>query len=196
MSDFDQNVPHEGGQPQGGPGPQQEAPHSQEYSQQAPPPPRGGYSTIPPDHKSVGGAALLSCFPGLGQVYAGYPRRGIQIALTVAGLIMILNAGGLYMIHPFAGIMLAFAWCFNIIDAARCARIYNQIADGASADQLTSELPLPLRFGGRGGGIFLVGLGGFLLLVTLFDFSLAFLEEWWPAGLIGLGLWMIRRERD
>lgn len=188
MNDNDHSIPTDEG-PQPSPG------SEQQYYQSAPPP-RGGYSTILPHHKSVGGAAILSCLPGIGQTYAGYPRRGIQIALTVAGLIMILNVGGLHPLHPFVGIMLAFTWVFNIIDASRCARIFNQIADGGPTEVLANELPLPLRFGGRGGGIFLVALGTLLLLVTLFDFSLAFLEDWWPAGLIGLGLWMILRERD
>jgi hypothetical protein len=190
MSDYDQDIPR-GSDESPGSGPEGQ----QGFRQQGPPPPYGGYSTRSSDRKSVGAAALLSLMPGIGQTYAGYPGRGIRVALLVAGFIMILNVRDLEALHPFVGLMLAFTWIFNVIDAARCARIYNQIADGVAADDAMTEPPLPLNFGGRAGGLVLVVVGSLLLMVTLFDFSLAFLRDWWPAGLILLGLWMIRQDR-
>ena len=42
----------------------------------------------------------------------------------------------------------------------------------------------------------LIVVGSLLLMVTVFDFSLAWLEDWWPAGLIALGVYMIRQSRS
>lgn len=48
----------------------------------------------------------------------------------------------------------------------------------------------------RTGGITLIVVGSLLLMVTVFDFSLRWLEGWWPAGLIVLGAYIVSQSRQ
>lgn len=160
---------------------------------------RGRDASAPPrglPAKSVTAAVLMSLFPGVGQVYAGYVKRGFTIVVIVASLIFLLNVHELRGLHPFLGMLLPFVWIFNLVDAGRCAQIYNQVATGVAPQELPSELPMPTDLGGRTGGITLIVVGSLLLMVTVFDFSLRWLEDWWPAGLIALGAYMLSQSRE
>ena len=46
------------------------------------------------------------------------------------------------------------------------------------------------------GGVILVAIGSLALLNTLFDFSMRWLEDWWPVVMIALGVWLIRKGRN
>lgn len=62
-------------------------------------------------------AALLSIIPGMGQIYAGYVKRGISLFLILgvqAGLLISVSATGLLA-------WLFLLWLWNIKDAERCA---------------------------------------------------------------------------
>jgi hypothetical protein len=130
--------------------------------------------------------------PGLGQVYVGYYQRGFVFLAVVAGTIALLSSGvargGLEVL---AGLFLAFFWIFNMIDASRCAQIYNLAVAGATDEELRQSLQLPGTGGGTLIGWILVALGGLLLLNTLFDFDMSWLEDVWPAGLMLLGGYLI-----
>jgi hypothetical protein len=174
---------------------------------------QGGSST-PPPHESYGQqsqpqlerkspvtAAVLSCMPGLGQVYVGYYQRGFMNIAVAAGVIFLLNQYELREFQPLLGVFLPFFWIYNMIDAARCAHAVNR---GAAAG-VQPELPqLPAAVGGGGSvfaGVVLVGLGTLFLGRTVFDFSLEWLTTWWPLLLILIGARMIyagrsRHQRD
>jgi hypothetical protein len=148
------------------------------------------------ERKSVAAAAVLSCLPGLGQVYAGYYQRGFTHIAVVAGLILLLNQSQLWTIHPFIGVFLPFYWIYNIIDASRCAQIANRIARGDAPADIAGPLPMPGQFGGTVTGIFFIGLGFLLLMVTKFDMDLRWLGEWWPVILIVIGGNLLFRSRS
>ena len=145
----------------------------------------------PPERKSPVTATVLSCMPGLGQVYVGYYQRGFVNIAVAAGVIFLLNQYELREFQPLLGVFLPFFWIYNMIDAARCAHAVNR---GAEAG-IQPELPaLPAAIGGGGGvfaGVVLVALGMLFLGRTVLGFSLAWLAEWWPVFLILFGARMI-----
>ncbi len=138
-------------------------------------------------------ASLLSCFPGLGQIYIGYYQRGFTHAIIVAVAITAL-ASGIGSLTPLFGVLLAFFWIYNIIDAGRRASLYNQAVDGVE----NIEMPQDIKLGGGGsmaGGALLIAIGFVLFLYTRFDVSMVWLEEWWPLGAVVLGVYLIYKAR-
>jgi len=135
-------------------------------------------------------AGLLSLLPGLGQVYVGYYQQGF-INLLVIGCTISLLATGLGPLTPLGGFFVAFYWMFNIIDASRRALFYNETLAGLEQVELPAELKLPSGQGTLLGGILLVCLGGIALSHTVFGYRLDWLEDWWPAALIIVGLVLI-----
>ena len=154
------------------------------------PPPAQPMMGRDPRAKSWVFASLLSCMPGLGQIYIGYYRRGFIHIMTVAGIITML-ASDVGELTPFLGLFLAFFWLYNIIDAGRRAALYNQALLG------TETIEPPAEFGSMGwkgsllAGLLLTAGGTLLLLHTRFDISLAWMEDWWPVGPIGVGVYLL-----
>ncbi len=142
-------------------------------------------------------AGLLSgILPGLGQVYVGYLQIGITLGLIIAGCITVLSSGGGGGVEPLFGLTLAFTWLFGIIDAVRRAGAYNRYLDGFGSDAPPPELATPGWAGSRAGGVVLIVLGGLLTLNRLFDIDLEWLENVWPLGLVGLGVWLVWKSRQ
>ncbi len=155
--------------------------------------------TVPPVRKSPALATLLSCMPGLGQVYVGYYQQGFLCVVAVATTIMILKSPAMRAWYPFFGVFLAFFWIFNMIDANRRAMHYNRVAAGLGGEEIPEGFALPGTGGSVAGGVILVVLGLMLFLNVKFGVSMAWLEDWWPLALVGGGIWLIvqaRRERD
>ena len=161
-----------------------------------PPPPRPADANL----KSPVLAGFLSAiFPGLGQIYVGYYQRGATFTLTEAAIISVLAGGLMRGLEPLLGIAIGFIWFLGIIDANRLANLYNQAMQGRAGMNLPEGFQLPRERGSYAGGAVLVVLGLLLFLNRNFDFSLEWLEDWWPLGVVGLGIWLIvkaRRGRD
>ncbi|GLH74170.1 hypothetical protein GETHLI_26720 [Geothrix limicola] len=138
-------------------------------------------------------AAVLSGMPGLGQVFLGYTRLGFMHAGTAAVLVCLMSSNRLGMLEPAVGIFLAFFWLYNMVDAYRRALLLNE----AISRMETPELPDgfgAVSFGGRlAVGIGLIFVGLLTLLNLRFNISLAWLDQWWPAGLVLLGLYLVVR---
>jgi hypothetical protein len=142
--------------------------------------------------KSPSLAAVLSIFPGLGQVYVGALRRGFVYAGIFAGFIVLLSSGAAWEIKPAVAIMMSFFYFYNLIDAARMANLFNDTADGATAEELRREFLAGVgQRGSIGGGIALLAGGILFLAHTWFDFSLEWISEWWPLVPIGFGAWLL-----
>jgi TM2 domain-containing membrane protein YozV len=142
--------------------------------------------------KSAGLAAVLSLFPGLGQVYVGAIRRGFLYAGIFAGLTVLLSSGGARGIEPAVGMMLAFFYLYNMIDAARMANLFNDTADGATLEDLRRDFLAGIgQRGSIAGGTALLAGGILFLLHTWFDVSLEWLRDWWPLLPIGFGVWLL-----
>jgi len=130
--------------------------------------------------------------PGLGQVYVGYYPRGFVHALVVATLISVLSSQDNHSaLVPLGALFLVFFWLYNIIDAGRRAAMYNHALAGGEMIDLPKDLSLPGMRGSIVGGMVLVGLGLVLLSHTAYGYSLDWLEDWWPAGLLILGTYLV-----
>lgn len=148
-----------------------------------------------PRHKSVALATVLSFFmPGVGQIYVGTYARGFVHFLVFGGIITILSMGP-GPLTPLFGIGLAFFWFYNVIDAGRRATQYNLLIDAQANGVLPPDIKLPGARGSMAGGVALVVLGLLLLMYTRFDFDMYWVEEWWPAGLIAVGVWLFLKDR-
>jgi hypothetical protein len=186
------------------PGPSASQPSGQAY-QQAPPAagqaPGGWHdsrgrwheraaSAFETRRKSPGLASVLSLAPGLGQVYLGYYARGFTHLAIVAFVISLLAEGGIPdFMYPLLGLFLPFFWLYNIIDAGRRAAYCNMVLEGGS-EGLPPEFDVPQRGGSMAGGVALI-IGGLAMLLHLqFDWSLIWLETWWPILPVGIGIYL------
>jgi len=170
-------------------------------TQQVPPrpEPQGAASAPPPNYfqadsrlKSPGLAAFLSIMPGLGQVYVGYYQQGFFHIVIVASTIALLSRG-IGSLEPLFGMMLAFFWLFNMIDAARRASFYNQaMARGGQIESLEG-FRLPNQRGGLLGGVIMIVIGLLALMNIHFHLTFYWLERWWPITLVLFGAYLIYR---
>jgi hypothetical protein len=138
-------------------------------------------------------ATLLSLVPGLGQVYVGYYQQGFINVLVVGSMITLLNVQteGIQRLEPLLGFFLAFYWLYNLVDAHRRATYYNLALAGVAAMELPQEFRMPERHGSLPGGLLLIVGGMVIASHTVFGYSLAWLERWWPAALIMMGLYLV-----
>ncbi|MFH1845659.1 MAG: hypothetical protein ABIF77_20940 [bacterium] len=146
--------------------------------------------------KSPALSGWLSLCPGLGQIYIGYYQLGFINIVVAASIITILASGAFRGLEPLLGMFLAFFWLYNIVDAIRRAMHYNQVLAGQGKVDLPEGFVLPGAKGSLFGGVSLVVLGVLLLMHTKFDYSLEWLDEWWPLGAIALGVYLIVKHRQ
>jgi hypothetical protein len=164
-------------------------PSWQPYPESAPPPPAAHAPAAQRDaiHQKIPFlAAILSGFPGLGNVYNGLYLRGLIQFLIIGTLVNMLDHGG----SPFLGMALAFFWAFNILDAYRQAVLINF---GYSQDLGLADLPQRPR-AGQGGlvaGIILTFLGTIAFLDQYVNIDLRWLYDLWPLAIVAVGVWLI-----
>lgn len=141
-------------------------------------------------HQSPVVAAVLSLLPGLGHAYLGYSRLGILHAIMAAALVGIMSPNILGMLEPMVGIFMVFFWLFAMVDAHRRALLLSESVTRMETEKLSEDLK-PMTRKVRitlGITMTLAGLLGLLLLRV--DIPLAWLEMWWPAGFVLLGLYL------
>jgi TM2 domain-containing membrane protein YozV len=144
-----------------------------------------------PRRKSPALAAMLSLVPGLGQVYLGYYQQGFINILVIGALIAYLASDTLRSLVVLAAFFMVFYWFYNIVDAARRASLYNQMLAGLGPTQLPEDIEGPATKGSLIGGIALIVFGALMFAHTKFDFSLDWLEDWWPIALVFAGAYLI-----
>ncbi len=146
----------------------------------APPPaPRTGGLTV---RHAV--SVILALFPGLGHIYNGLYQRGIVFFLFAVGSIFLATEEGLM------GLVVAFVWLFNIIDAYRQATL---IELGHLPDLGVEDSATPPPAGQfalfAGAGLFVIGF------LALLDYTLGYdmdrVWEFWPLGLLAVGAWLM-----
>ena len=131
-------------------------------------------------------AGVLALMPGLGHVYVGYYRQAFQNVLVICFAFLLLSSGAFDGVEPPIALFMAFYWLYNVVDAVRRASLYNQALVGLRAMDLPDDVPspMPLRMGSLGGGILLVAVGLILFTHTMFNWSLRWVGDWWPMGLV------------
>ncbi len=147
------------------------------------------YAVVAPNsqtlHKSPWLAALLSAFPGMGNVYNGLYVRGFVFFLAFASCLALAIKGS-----PLFALGIAFTWIFNVLDAYRQAVLINY---GYGRDLAAIEAArAPAAWGEKiTAGILLLALGTVALLKQYFDIELAWLLDLWPLALLALGGWLV-----
>jgi hypothetical protein len=135
---------------------------------------------------------LSGIIPGLGHIYAGFFREGLMIPAVLAVLIVTISTE-IEGLLPVAIVGLVFTYFFGIIDAVRRTQAYNLALDNDGKAPEIQGIEFLGSRGSRVGGIVLIVLGGIIFLNLQFDFSLAWLEDWWPLGMIALGVWLVMK---
>ena len=153
------------------------------------------YLAADPRRKSTFIAGVLSLMPGLGQVYVGYYKRGFTNVLIAGSVFTFLLASeGATPLNPLGIMFLMFFELYNIIDASRCATMYNLALDGVEQMLLPDDMSEGVFSGIRGsflGGTVLIVFGIIALTNTAMGFSLEWLEEWWPVAPLMLGVYLV-----
>ncbi len=158
-----------------------------------------------PRFKSPALATFLSLMPGLGQVYVGYYRQGFINVIVIGSLISLISPGpdDVGRIFPLMVFFLVFYWLYNLVDAARRASFYNQALSGVPPTELPQEFTMPERHGSLLWGGILILAGVVIASHTILGYSLVWLERWWPAALILVGVYLVtqswlekKRERE
>lgn len=144
-----------------------------------------------PRRRSPALACMLSAMPGLGHVYLGYIRLGFVHAIVIATILTLMAAEALGPLITMASVFLAFFWLYGIIDAGRRATLINQALLGRLDLELPETVGEPGLRGSIPGGVAIIGVGVLLLSNTLFGVSLVWIEDWWPAAVIGFGLYLV-----
>jgi hypothetical protein len=165
--------------------------HPQPPEPVPPPPAPPPSAALPPPvpapigQKSPVFAAILSLFPGIGNVYNGLYLRGLTLFLITASLAFLADEG-----HEMFGFMAAFFWIFNVIDAYRQATLINY---GYAQDLGLVDLPQAPRAsqGGLAAGIILTLIGLFAVLDEYFRVDLNWVFDLWPAALLAIGIGLI-----
>jgi hypothetical protein len=144
-------------------------------------------AAIPPPvgRKNPGLAALLSLFPGMGNIYNGLYMRGLTFFIIVVSLIGITVHD-----HPLFGMAVAFFWLFNVIDSYRQATLINY---GYAQDLGLLDMPKVPRAGQGGllaGGLMaLIGVAA--ILDQYFNIRFDWIFDVWPFALVAVGVWLI-----
>lgn len=134
-------------------------------------------------------AAVLSLFPGMGNIYNGLYLRGMTFFLVIASLIGIVSRN-----HNRGEELFVFAifffWLFNVIDAYRQATLINY---GYAQDLGLTDLPRHPRAsqGGLAAGILLTLIGLIALADRYLYIPLDWIFDLWPFVLVAGGLWLI-----
>lgn len=130
-------------------------------------------------------AALLSAFPGIGNIYNGLYMRGVTFFLIVMSLVGIADKG-----DDAFGFVAAFFWLFNVIDAYRQATLINY---GYAQDLGLVDMPRHPRAsqGGILAGVVLLLIGSVATIERYFNVRLEWMLDLWPFALILAGVWMI-----
>lgn len=134
-------------------------------------------------------ALLLGLLPGVGAIYNGQYAKGLIHAVIFGLLVSIESGNHSGSVHAFTGIMIA-AWvvyqAFEAYHTARKRRYGFEIEEFSSLiDTPSSSHRFPL------GGLLLIGIGFLLLLETTNIIDVYRLEQFWPAGLILIGAYML-----
>jgi hypothetical protein len=149
------------------------------YTSATPPPLNSGVSP--------GLAFMLGFVPGVGAIYNGQYAKGLVHVAVVGVLFSILNADIPDRFEPLLVLMLVAFWAYMPFEAFHTAR-NRQL--GLPADELSSLVPT----GGSqfpAAPIILIGLGSVMLLDNLGLLDVRRMLRFWPALLIGAGVYML-----
>ena len=155
-------------------------------------------------------AAVLGFIPGLGAIFNGEYVKGIIHIAIFAGIIAMLHNPLSAGMQTFFGISLGCFYFYMPIEAYRTARTRQMAARGmwgpvkataaagppAAAESLIATgAPAsgqrPGHFSPVTAAVILITLGILLLLANLGLLAGEWFGHWWPAILVGVGIWLL-----
>lgn len=142
--------------------------------------------------KSPALAGILSFFfPfGIGAFYNGEIVKGFVYLIIFAGMVTMQPHGGA---QPFAGLILAGFYFFQIIDSVNTAKRINRRARrGEEVEEEEEELVTQaVKSGSVFWGALLIGLGAILLLGNFEVISYKKIFDFWPLVVIVIGIKLV-----
>ena len=133
-------------------------------------------------------AFLLSFFfPfGVGPYYNGEVIKGLVYLVIFAGLVTMQQHGDA---QPFAGLVLAAFYIFQIIDSVNVANRINRraLVGGEVEEEETIVTTEAVTAGSIFWGVLLIALGGILLLGNFEVISYKTILDFWPVVVIVIG---------
>lgn len=142
--------------------------------------------------KSPGLAGVLAFFfPfGVGQLYNEQYRKALIFFLVFAGLVTLNTHGDA---QPFMGLAIAGFYFYQIFEAVQTSKQINRIAMQLEEKKLevVEEFPEAIRGGSIFWGIFIMAIGGILLLANFDVIEYDALWDYWPVLVIVIGFKLI-----
>jgi len=135
-------------------------------------------------------AGLLSfIFPGLGSLYNRQVTKGVMFMVIFAGLVTLQTSGEG---QPFAALLLAGFWFYQLIDAVMTAKTINRkTLDGDYVEETVDEFPEIVKSGSVFWGIIIMVIGGILLLANFDIIDYGTIFDFWPLIVIAIGVKLI-----
>jgi TM2 domain-containing membrane protein YozV len=137
-------------------------------------------------------AGILSfLFPfGVGPFYNGETVKGFIFLVIFAGLVSLQRHGGA---QPFAGLLMAGFYFYQIIDSVATANRINRRAalTGAEIPEEAVLAPEAIKSGSIFWGILLILIGAALLLGNFGVISYRIIFDFWPIVVIIIGVKLI-----
>jgi hypothetical protein len=125
--------------------------------------------------------------PGVGAIYNGQYAKGIVHVIIVALLIMAADNSG-YGTEPLFGLLIPGFWFYMAFEAYHTAR---RKREGLPVDEF-SGLGLTARNSQfPTAAVLLIVFGAIFLLNNLGVLEIRQLLRYWPAGMIGLGVYLL-----
>jgi hypothetical protein len=153
------------------------------YASQPPPLPRAD------PHVSPGLAFGLGFIPGVGAVYNGQYAKGLLHVVIFGSIISILSSGAARGFEPLFGLMIptfVFYMAFEAYHTARKRRdgeVVDEFSGMVRARGVRPRFPMA--------PVLLIAFGVLFLLDNLDLLKIGRLLRYWPALLIGLGLYLL-----
>ncbi|MCJ7582930.1 MAG: DUF5668 domain-containing protein [Candidatus Aminicenantes bacterium] len=135
-------------------------------------------------------AGLLSfIFPGLGSLYNRQVTKGLMFMVIFAGLVTLQTSGEG---QPFAALLLAGFWFYQLIDAVMTAKTINRkTLDGDYVEETVDEFPEIVKSGSVFWGIIIMVIGGILLLANFDIINYGTIFDFWPLIIIAIGVKLV-----
>jgi hypothetical protein len=165
----------------------------------APPPPSPSPSlkkeTVVNTHP--GAAFVLGFIPGVGAIYNGEFVKAAIHVLIFGTLISLNNATSVG--HPLLGLMTAAFLFYMPFEAYYTAKKRMMKAEGVELETPIDRLQQ--QFGevkerDLWGGVLLIVIGALFLLGNLDVFEMARVARFWPAVLVVIGAWMLKKHHE
>jgi hypothetical protein len=144
-----------------------------------------------------GAAFVLGLIPGVGAIYNGeFVKAAIHVLIfgTLVSLHDLSTVG-----KPLLGLMTAAFYFYMPFEAYYTAKKRIMRAEGVDLetpiDRLETEFE-GVRHRELWGGVLLIVVGALFLLGNLNVFDIAAVAKFWPAALVVIGVWMLKKHHE